>query len=90
MELKSSISSVFLHTGKHLKPSPSIMPHTVPLLLAIDATLPLIRGTYPDTPIITLTYGSTEGPAQHIRLETFVHTVLERSKRGLGDDEGTS
>ena len=33
MELKSSISSVFLHAGKHLKPSPNIMPHTVPLLL---------------------------------------------------------
>jgi predicted CoA-substrate-specific enzyme activase len=50
--------------------------------VAIDAALPLLRGTYPNTPIITLTYGGTEGPAQHIRLETFVHTVLERSKRG--------
>ena len=33
MDLKSSISSVFLHAGKHLKPSPDIMLHTVPLLL---------------------------------------------------------
>ncbi|MHC4595280.1 MAG: acyl-CoA dehydratase activase-related protein, partial [Planctomycetota bacterium] len=49
--------------------------------VVIDASLPLLRDTYPDTPIITLTYGGTEGPAQHIRLETFVHTVLERSKR---------
>jgi predicted nucleotide-binding protein (sugar kinase/HSP70/actin superfamily) len=58
--------------------------------VAIDATLPLLRNNYPDTPIITLTYGGTEGPAQHIRLETFVHTVLERSKSDLGDDEDTS
>jgi hypothetical protein len=48
--------------------------------VAIDSALPLLRSTYPDTPIITLTYGGTEGPAQHIRLETFVHSVLERSK----------
>jgi predicted nucleotide-binding protein (sugar kinase/HSP70/actin superfamily) len=58
--------------------------------VAIDAALPLIRGTYPDTPIITLTYGGTEGPAQHIRLETFIHTVLERSKHGGGTAGGTS
>jgi len=49
--------------------------------VAIDATLPLLRNKYTDTPIITLTYGDTEGPAQHIRLETFVHTLLERSKQ---------
>ena len=48
--------------------------------VAIDSALPLLRGTYPDTPIITLTYGGTEGPSQHVRLETFVHTVLERAK----------
>jgi len=48
--------------------------------VAIDAALPLLRNKYTDTPIITLTYGGTEGPAQHIRLETFVHSVLERSK----------
>jgi predicted CoA-substrate-specific enzyme activase len=58
--------------------------------VAIDAALPLLRSTYPDTPIITLTYGGTEGPAQHIRLETFVHTLLERSKHGGGTAEGTS
>jgi predicted CoA-substrate-specific enzyme activase len=55
--------------------------------VAIDSALPLLRSTYPDTPIITLTYGSTEGPAQHIRLETFVHTVLERSKHTEGTAE---
>jgi hypothetical protein len=58
--------------------------------VAIDSALPLLRSTYPDTPIITLTYGGTEGPAQHIRLETFVHTVLERAKRHGGAAEGTS
>lgn len=58
--------------------------------VAIDATLPLLRNTYTDTPIITLTYGCTEGLAQHIRLETFVHTVLERSKHGGGTAGGTS
>ncbi|MBN2594466.1 MAG: hypothetical protein JXA81_13240 [Sedimentisphaerales bacterium] len=52
--------------------------------VAIDAALPLFRSTYPDAPIITLTYGGTEGPAQHIRLETFVYTLLERSKHGGG------
>jgi predicted CoA-substrate-specific enzyme activase len=57
--------------------------------VAIDAALPLLRSTYPDTPIITLTYGGTEGPAQHIRLETFVHTLLERSKHGDGTAGGT-
>ncbi|UCF16929.1 MAG: hypothetical protein JSW59_05610, partial [Phycisphaerales bacterium] len=58
--------------------------------VAIDAALPLLRNTYPDTSIITLTYGGTEGPAQRIRLETFVHTVLERSRRGRDAAEGTS
>jgi predicted nucleotide-binding protein (sugar kinase/HSP70/actin superfamily) len=58
--------------------------------VTIDAALPLLRNTYTDTPIITLTYGGTEGPAQHIRLETFVHTVLERSKHGNGTTGDTS
>jgi hypothetical protein len=58
--------------------------------VAIDAALPLLRNAYNDTPIITLTYGGTEGPAQHIRLETFVHTVLERSKHGSDTTGGTS
>ncbi|MHC4487984.1 MAG: hypothetical protein ACYSW7_02225 [Planctomycetota bacterium] len=58
--------------------------------VAIDSTLPLLRNTYPDTPIITLTYGGTEGPAQHIRLETFVYNVLEHSNRCGGAAKGTS
>ena len=58
--------------------------------VAIDASLPLLRNTYPDTPIITLTYGGTKGPGQRVRLETFVHTVLEHSKRSGGVAEGTS
>jgi predicted CoA-substrate-specific enzyme activase len=58
--------------------------------VAIDAALPLLRKTYTDIPIITLTYGGTEGPAQHVRLETFVHTVLERSKYIGGTTGSTS
>ncbi len=53
--------------------------------VVIDSAFPLLRRTYPDVPIITLTYGGTEGPAQDIRLDTFVQTVLERSKSGGGD-----
>ncbi len=49
--------------------------------VAIDSALPLLRQTYPDTPVITLTYGSTQSPAQQIRLETFVQTVLERTNQ---------
>jgi hypothetical protein len=49
--------------------------------VAIDTALPLVRTIYPDTPVITLTYGGTEGSAQRVRLETFVHTVLEHSRR---------
>ncbi len=56
--------------------------------VAIDAALPLIHNAYPDTPVITLTYGGTEGPAQHIRLDTFVHSVLERFKPAGGVAEG--
>jgi len=58
--------------------------------VAIDAALPLLRNKYTDTPIITLTYGSSEGPAQHIRFETFVQTILERSKHGGSTAGGTS
>jgi predicted nucleotide-binding protein (sugar kinase/HSP70/actin superfamily) len=58
--------------------------------VAIDSTLSLLRNAYTNTPIITLTYGGAEGPAQHIRLETFVHTVLERSKHGGATAGGTS
>jgi len=58
--------------------------------VAIDTVLPLVRNTYPDIPVVTLTYGGTEGPAQHVRLETFVHTVLERSKHRGNDADGTA
>ena len=47
MELKSSISSVFLHAGKHLKPSLNIMPHTVPLLLTGNTHISRIEATNP-------------------------------------------
>jgi predicted nucleotide-binding protein (sugar kinase/HSP70/actin superfamily) len=58
--------------------------------VAINAAFPLLRKTYPDTPVITLTYGGAEGPAHRVHLETFVHTVLEHSKRTGGVAEGTS
>lgn len=47
--------------------------------VAIDSTLPLLRQTYPDTPVITLTYGSNQGPVQKIKLETFAQTVLDKT-----------
>lgn len=47
--------------------------------VAIDSTLPLLKQTYPDTPVITLTYGSNQSPVQQIKLETFVQTVIEKT-----------
>ena len=40
MELKSAISSVSLHAGKHLKASPSQMPQPVPFLLTGNISKP--------------------------------------------------
>lgn len=49
--------------------------------ISIDSTMPLLRKSYPETPIITLTYGSSQEPGQQIKLETFVQTVLEKAKK---------
>jgi hypothetical protein len=42
---------------------------------------PAIRAGYGDAPVLSLVYGSSEGPGQRIRLETFVHQVQERWRR---------
>lgn len=49
---------------------------------AVAAVMPRIRAAYEDAPVIPLVYGGQEGPAQRIRLETFVHQVRERWGRG--------
>jgi predicted CoA-substrate-specific enzyme activase len=46
------------------------------------AAIPAIRADHDNVPIITLTYGGTEGPAQKIQLETFVHQVGGRLDNG--------
>jgi predicted CoA-substrate-specific enzyme activase len=40
-----------------------------------------IRSDYTDIPMVTLAYGAAEGPAQRIKLETFVHQVHERARQ---------
>lgn len=45
---------------------------------ATGAVIPAIRAGFEDAPVISLTYGGAEGPAQRIRLETFVHQVRAR------------
>jgi predicted nucleotide-binding protein (sugar kinase/HSP70/actin superfamily) len=42
---------------------------------ATASVIPAIRGDFGQAPIITLTYGNSEAPAQRLRLETFVHQV---------------
>ncbi|MCL5745937.1 MAG: acyl-CoA dehydratase activase [Acidobacteria bacterium] len=48
---------------------------------ATASLIPSIRADYGDAPVISLTYGGSEGPAQRIRLETFVHQVKQRHER---------
>ncbi len=43
--------------------------------------VPALRSAYGNAPILSLVYGSSEGPGQRIRLETFVHQVRERWRR---------
>ena len=45
------------------------------------ALIPALRADFGGAPIISLNYGGTEGPAQRIRLETFVEQVLARWRR---------
>ena len=47
------------------------------------ATIPALRADHGDAPVLALTCGSTEAPAQRLRLETFVHQVHERHRREL-------
>lgn len=47
---------------------------------ATASVIPAIRADFGEAPIITLIYGSTEGPSQRIRLETFVHQVHQRRR----------
>jgi predicted nucleotide-binding protein (sugar kinase/HSP70/actin superfamily) len=42
---------------------------------ATAAVIPAIRSDFNQAPIITLTYGNSEAPAQRLRLETFVQQV---------------
>jgi hypothetical protein len=44
---------------------------------AIDSAVARIRADHRQAPVITLLYGGSEGPAQRIRLETFIHQVME-------------
>jgi len=48
---------------------------------AAASVIPAIRADFPGTPVLTLIYGSSEGPAQRIRLETFVHQVHRAGRR---------
>jgi hypothetical protein len=43
--------------------------------------VPALRSAFENAPILSLVYGSSEGPGQRIRLETFVHQVFERWRR---------
>jgi predicted CoA-substrate-specific enzyme activase len=48
---------------------------------ATAGAIPAIRADFHGVPIIALSYGGGEGPAQRIRLETFVHQVITRAGR---------
>jgi predicted CoA-substrate-specific enzyme activase len=45
---------------------------------AAAALVPALRAAFDAAPIISVVYGGAEGPAQRIRLETFVEQVRER------------
>jgi hypothetical protein len=45
------------------------------------STVPRLRDDFDQAPVVTLLYGGAEGPAQRIRLETFLHQVVERRQR---------
>jgi hypothetical protein len=47
---------------------------------AVAAVVPAIRADHGGAPVISLFYGSTEGPSQRIWLETFVHQVRARHR----------
>ncbi len=76
MELKSSISSVFLHAGKHLKPSTDIMPHTLPLLLTGNNITETNRG-HVDRRLNELT---TQKQQIEVRLEELERLSLSQAE----------
>jgi hypothetical protein len=48
---------------------------------AASSFLPAVRADFRQAPAVALFYGGAEGPAQRIRLETFVHQVRRRWKK---------
>ena len=48
--------------------------------VVVDGAMRHMRRDYPDLPMVTLSYGCNEGPAQRVKLETFVHQVHQRSR----------
>jgi hypothetical protein len=48
---------------------------------AVASAVPRVRDDFDCAPVVTLLYGGGEGPAQRIRLETFLHQVMERRSR---------
>jgi predicted CoA-substrate-specific enzyme activase len=48
--------------------------------VATASVTPAIRADFAQAPVIALVCGGKESPAQRIRLETFVHQVLERPR----------
>ncbi|HUT79175.1 MAG TPA: acyl-CoA dehydratase activase [Polyangia bacterium] len=49
--------------------------------VATAGAIPAIRRDFQGVPMIALSYGGGEGPAQRIRLETFAHQVISRAGR---------
>jgi len=47
--------------------------------IVVDGAMRAMRRDHPDLPMVTLSYGCTEGPAQRVKLETFVHQVHQRA-----------
>ncbi len=47
---------------------------------AAASVIPRLREDHAHAPVIPLVYGASEGPAQRLRLETFVHQVFERRR----------
>ena len=50
------------------------------------AVIPSLRTDYDQAPVLSLVCGSTESPAQRLRLETFVHQVHQRHRRATRGD----
>jgi predicted CoA-substrate-specific enzyme activase len=50
--------------------------------ISSDCALQAIRRSPGSVPMVTLSYGGSEGPSQKIKLETFVHQVIARAESG--------